>query len=275
MKIIGFVDYYLGEWHADNYPEMIKKANKSLGTDYVVKYAWAEIETSPINGVSTDEWCEKFNVEKVNSIEELCEKSDVILVLAPSNPEKHLQYAKTVLKYGKRTYIDKTFAPNLKEAEEIYALSEKYNTPFFSTSALRYATELNDVTDRDNVMISGGGGNFEEYIIHTAEIATVLLNERAQKVKVEKFGRKRTCTIVTESGKKFSVLFAPGFGFSVYTDNGTFHLKSDFFGGLMLNILKFYETGTVPFDKSQTLNLMAMREALIEAQGCEGNWLDV
>lgn len=274
MKTIGFVDYYLGEWHADNYPEMIKKANEALGTDYVVKYAWAEIDTSPVNGVTTDEWCEKFNVEKVNSLEELCEKSDYILVLAPSNPEKHLEYAKTVLKYGKRTYIDKTFAPNLQEAKEIYALGEKYNTPFFSTSALRYATELNDVKDRDNIMISGGGGNFEEYIIHTAEIATVLLNEKAQKVKVEKFGRKRTCTIVTESGKKFSILFAPGFGFSVYTDNGTFHCKSDFFGGLMLDILKFYETGIVPFDKSQTLNLMAMREALIKAQDRE-DWVNV
>ncbi len=270
MKTIGFVDYYIGQWHAENYPEMIKKANEELGTDYVVKYAWAEIDTSPVNNVTTDEWCEKFNVEKVDSLEELCEKSDVILVLAPSNPEKHLEYAKTVLKYGKRTYIDKTFAPDLKEAEEIYALGEKYNAPFFSTSALRYATELNDVKDRDNIIISGGGGNFEEYVIHTSEIATVLLKEKAQKVKVEKFGRKRICTIITESNKKFSILFAPGFSFSVYTDNGTFHCKSNFFGGLMLDILKFYETGIVPFDKQETLNLMAIREALIKAQDIDG-----
>lgn len=274
MKTIGFVDYYLGEWHADNYPQMIKKANEALGTDYVVKYAWAEIDTSLADGVTTDEWCAKFNVEKVNTLEELCEKSDVILVLAPSNPEKHLEYAKTVLKYGKRTYIDKTFAPDLKEAEEIYALGEKYNTPFFSTSALRYATELENVTDKDNLIISGGGGNFEEYIIHTSEIATVLFKEKLLKVKAEKFGRKRICTVITESGKKFAILFAPGFAFSVYTDNGTFHLKSDFFGGLMLEILKFYESGTVPFDKSQTLNLMAMREALIKAQDFE-DWVDV
>jgi len=263
MKTIGFVDYYLGEWHANNYPEMIKKANEELGTDYVVKYAWAEIDTSPVDGVTTDEWCAKFNVEKVDTLEELCEKSDYILVLAPSNPEKHLQYAKTVLKYGKRTYIDKTFAPNLKEAEEIYALGEKYNAPFFSTSALRYASELQNIKNRDNLIITGGGSNFEEYVIHTAEMAMVLFKEKIRSVKVEKLGIRRTSVLETESGKKFSIIFAPAFNFAVYGDEGVFRCTSDFFGALMKEILKFYETGILPFDKEETLNLMAMRDALL------------
>ena len=55
-----------------------------------------------------------------HSIEELCEKSDNILILAPANPETHLKYAKIALSYGKTTYIDKTFAPDLKTAKEIY-----------------------------------------------------------------------------------------------------------------------------------------------------------
>ena len=27
MKKIGFIDYYLNEWHADHYPKMIKEAS--------------------------------------------------------------------------------------------------------------------------------------------------------------------------------------------------------------------------------------------------------
>ena len=30
MKTIGFVDYYISEWHANNYPEWIKQASEKL-----------------------------------------------------------------------------------------------------------------------------------------------------------------------------------------------------------------------------------------------------
>ena len=48
MKKIGFVDYYISEWHANNYPEWIKRASEKLGTDYLVSYAWAEENLSPV-----------------------------------------------------------------------------------------------------------------------------------------------------------------------------------------------------------------------------------
>ena len=57
MKKIGFVDYYLSEWHANNYVGWIKEACSKLGTDYEVAYAWAEINKSPIDGVTSEEWC--------------------------------------------------------------------------------------------------------------------------------------------------------------------------------------------------------------------------
>ena len=42
MKSIGFADYYISEWHANHYPEWIRKASVELGYDFEVKYAWAE-----------------------------------------------------------------------------------------------------------------------------------------------------------------------------------------------------------------------------------------
>ena len=87
--------------------------------------------------MNTDEWCAKYGVKKCETIEELCEKSDAIIVLAPSNPEKHLRYAEKVLPYGKLTYIDKTFAPDVATAEKIFELGEKYGAKLFSSSALR------------------------------------------------------------------------------------------------------------------------------------------
>ena len=51
MKKIGFVDYYISEWHANNYPAWIKSACEELGADYQVAYAWAEEYVSPVDGI--------------------------------------------------------------------------------------------------------------------------------------------------------------------------------------------------------------------------------
>ena len=156
MKKIGFVDFYISEWHANNYPAWIKEESKKSSLDYEVAYFWAEQDVSPVDNVTSDEWSKTMGITRLDTIEELCEKSDVIVILAPSNPEKHLEYAKKVLPYKKRTYIDKTFAPDTDTTKEIFAIADKYSTPFFSTSALRYAEELNEFSNVKNLIIAGG-----------------------------------------------------------------------------------------------------------------------
>ena len=42
---IGFIDFFIDEWHANNYPGMIDEYNKAHGTDHKVAYAWAEDRT--------------------------------------------------------------------------------------------------------------------------------------------------------------------------------------------------------------------------------------
>ena len=81
MKTIGFVDYFLSEWHANNYPKWISE----LTDEFAVKYAWAEEYVSPYDGVNTDDWCKKFGTEKCESIAELCEKSDYIIPTIPKS----------------------------------------------------------------------------------------------------------------------------------------------------------------------------------------------
>lgn len=281
MKKIGFVDFYLSEWHADNYPQWIKETNEKLGTDYEVVYGWAEKDISPVDGLSTAKWCEKMGITMCETVGELCEKSDYIIVLAPSNPETHLRLAQQVLPYGKRTYIDKTFAPDLNTAKEIFALGEKYSAPFFSSSALRYATELKELRNADNLIITGGGSNFNEYIIHIVEMAVVLLNDKVKKVKVECQGEaQRLCRVVTQNGKQATFVFAPGYGFSVLgvLPDGSVvnkNIQSDFFKGLIADILKFFENGVLPFDSNQTLDVMTMRDALISGENKDGEWIEL
>ena len=77
-KKIGFIDYYLDEWHANNYPAWIEKAS---GGAYTVAYAYGEID-SPLGGKTTAQWCDAMHVERCESIDALIEKSDCIIVPA-------------------------------------------------------------------------------------------------------------------------------------------------------------------------------------------------
>ncbi len=278
MKKIGFVDYYISEWHANNYPAWIKEVCERTGDDFTVAYAWAEEDVSPFDGRTTDEWCHNFGVEKCESIQELCEKSDYILILAPSNPEKHLGYAKEALKYGKRTYIDKTFAPDHATAKEIFDIAEENGTPFFSSSALRYADELKGVK-ASSVVTTGGGGNYEEYIIHQIEMAVKLLGACEGRVKVEKSGNEYLSQIVFNNGKEATLVYGCAYPFTVHAnkENGGavyLHVNSAFFNNLIADILHFYKSGEKSFDGNETLCAMRLRETLIKAKGELGKWLE-
>ena len=225
MKTIGFIDYFLNEWHANEYPGMIRAYNERKGTDYQVRYAWAEMDIP--EGMSTAEWCELHKVERCFSIEELCEKCDYVIVLAPSNPEKHFEYAKAVFQCGKSPYIDKTFAPDYATAKEIYALAEKQGVKFFSSSALRYADELNAyIGTAKAVFTTGGGSNFDEYVIHQIEMIVKCLGVGAEKVRYVKNFDQEWAEIAYADGRYARMLFAPcmPFAATVSDGNGTKYL---------------------------------------------------
>ena len=283
MKKIGFVDYYISEWHANNYPTWMKNACEKLGLDFEVAYAWAEIDKSPVDGVTTDEWCEKNGVQKCDTIEELCEKSDMIVILAPSNPETHLRFAEKVLPYGKRTYIDKTFTPDYATAKKIFEIAEKSGAKFFSTSALRYAEELpyyDTLKDVKSAIITGPGGSFEEYIIHQVEMLVNILKKKPTRAKVETVGLTSEGTVMYEDGSRAKLIYSPRYPFTVYADDGVESgeqkpIVSGYFPALMENILKFFDTGVLPFDSQQTLDCMNIREALIKGLENDGQWIEL
>ena len=278
MKKIGFVDYYISEWHANNYPAWIKSACEELGCDYTVAYAWAEKDISPVDGKSTDEWCKEFGAQKCQTIEELCSKSDVILVLSPSNPEKHLEYAEKVLKFGKRTYIDKTFAPNIDHAKKIFDIAKEYNAPFFSSSALRYATELDDLSNPDEVIVTGSGGSVDEYIIHQIEMVVKKLGVGADSVTLKKVGREY-CFFIDYLDNRSALMNYGNYGFGAFLRNDEKCVKSvirsDFFKGLIKDIVNFYETGKISFDTKETLEAIAIRDAVLTAVLVEGEKIKV
>lgn len=271
MKKIGFVDYYIDEWHANSYIKWFNDAAKELGLDYELAYAWAYLPEKE-GLLSTKEWCQKNGFTECLTVEELCEKSDNILILAPSDPQVHLMLAQKVLPYGKTTYIDKTFADNLQNAKKIYELADKYNTAIFSTSALRYGDELNEFAGQrvDSVAATGSGDSLEEYCIHQIEMIVKLMGVGAQSVNVFSRNIQSTVNISYCDGRMASISFcrsAKPFSVDVVkkdAETGVYkEIKSDYFYNLIKQILLFFESGKAPFDRSETFEVMAIRDAII------------
>ena len=281
MKTIGFIDYYISEWHADNYPGWIKETCEKMGLDYKVTYAWAKKDISEYNGKTTDEWCKEFGIEKCLTAKELCEKSDYIIILAPSNPEQHLPLVEETFPHaqGKRIYIDKTFAPDYETAKKIYELAEKYNIKFFSTSALRYADEIEGYIDCKKAVTTGGGGNFEEYIIHQVEMIIKTIGTDLLRAKTVATENGNLCEIEFKNGKVAQMNFAPNFGFTIRLEKDgketELKIASDFFKNLMKKIVLFFENGQVDFEKEQTLAVMKLREAVIKSKNENESWIEL
>lgn len=271
MKTVGFIDYFLHEWHANEYPAMIEAYNAKNGTDYQVKYAWAEIDSPNEGARTTDEWCKDYGVERCATIEELCEKCDCVFVLAPSNPEKHLAYAEKVFACGKSPYIDKTFAPDYATAKAIYALAEQYGVKFFSTSALRYADELNAYMGTAySVFTTGGGSNLDEYIIHQIEMVVKCLGVGAHAVGYFKNDEREWADIAYLDGRNARVNFAPTLPFAATVVIGgekkEHPIQSAFFDNLIADIFRFFETGETSFCACETLEVMKIREGILRSR---------
>ncbi len=80
---------------------------------------------------------DKHGVKMVDSVEELMEQVDVVL-LHSVDGRRHLAELRPVAKAGKPCYIDKPFAASLADAKEMVKLVKEHRLPCFSSSSLRF-----------------------------------------------------------------------------------------------------------------------------------------
>ena len=279
-KQIGFIDFHLDEWHANNYPAWFRTAARA--DEFELGYAWEESPATKENALPQAEWCKKFDMKSASSIEEVIEKSDCICVLAPSNPEVHARLAKLPLQSGKPLYIDKTFAPDKKTAEGFFAEARAHGTPLMSSSALRYGTELQAILQNKDfsrarfVMTIGGGRSFQEYSIHQIEMAVAALGT----------GAKCVYRTTTGSMPHYVIEYADGIRSALLT----YDRHSDFvvilesddrapdviasssrtFQNLIDAMLDFFATGKSPIPAEETIEIAAIRAAAIQAENAPG-----
>ncbi len=277
MKKIGFIDYYLDEWHANNYPSYIKKQSDGR---YEVAIAYGMID-SPIGGMTNEEWSKEQGIPLADTIEEVIEKSDVLIVLSPDNPEMHKELCKLPLASGKLVYVDKTFAPDKKTAIEIFEHADKHNTKCYSSSALRFSSELKDIpTDKIYKIYSEGPGIYDIYSIHQIEPIIGLMKTRAKRVMALSDKEHPSLVIEFEDGRLVQMHHKKEakFKLAVMDKNNNYvdyQINSDYFSLFIDNLIEFFDTGIVQVPHEETIDVIAVREAGMSAFTKPFEWVEV
>jgi predicted dehydrogenase len=280
--------------HVTAFTELINKAQKKYGCKVVAAYPGGSpdinISVSRVEGY-TKKLRDKFGVEIVDSIEELCRKVDGVL-LESVDGRPHLEQVKPVIAARKPVFIDKPMAGNLADVVEIFRLAKNNNVPCWSSSSLRFSPGIIGMRKNDKVGKVLGCDAFspcslEEhhpdlywYGVHGVEILFTIMGTGCESVRrvqtkdtefvvgVWKGGRIGTYRGL-RSGKR-------DYGAVVYGTKGIVPSgKYAGYGYLVDEIVKFFKTGKAPVPAEETIEMFAFMSAADESKAKGGTAVSI
>ncbi|CEG26437.1 Gfo/Idh/MocA family protein [Bacillus sp. B-jedd] len=153
-----------------------------------------ELSSSRIGKITRE--VESYGVRMAATIEEVAEQSDCILVESVDG-RSHLEQVRRLAGFKKPIFVDKPLCLSSADAVAIAELSERYQTPIMSTSALRFAEPLRKalaIKDRGEIigadcfgpmdMVDTQPGYFW-YGIHTIEMLYAILGAGVRHVRAD------------------------------------------------------------------------------------------
>ncbi len=231
----------------------------------------------------TAEMKDKYNIPIVNTIEEAAENVDGIL-LESVDGRQHLEQFEKIAKFGKPVFIDKPFATSKSDAVKILELSEKYNSPVYSCSSIRYSSGVAELAENQKVMgceAFGPMAILEDfpglfwYGIHSAEVLFSKMGRGCREVVVRHTETSDVVTGIWNDGR-VGTLYGHrikdmyDFGCTVFTDSSILHgvAKGEppYYALMMPHIVEFFRTGKSPIDLKETLEIISFLEAANESR---------
>lgn len=273
-KRIGFVDDNLDNFHARVFLEALRGPLKERG--YVVSGATA------LQHEKSRAWAEKQGLPYFESAAELDKVVDVYAVLAPSTPATHEALCAQVLPFGKTTFVDKTFAPDVATAERIFQAADRHKAALQTSSALRYTAAQKYVAavGREqvrHVITWAPGGSFDEYAVHPVELAVSCLGHEAlalmrrgtdaESQLLINFSGGRTAVVNVHVKKKTP------YAASITTTQETRYIEVDvkpLFVDAAAAMLDFFQAGQARVDRRETMAVLRILEAARKPAALEG-----
>ena len=229
------------------------------------------------------EQVKEMGVEIVPSIDELLKKVDVVF-LETNDGRPHLEQAIPVLQAGKPLFIDKPVAGSLVDAIALYELSEKYNTPMFSSSSLRFAKgaqrlrngeegKITKCSTHSPCSLEATHPDLFWYGIHGVETLFTVMGPGCQSVKRTVSNADRDEVAGKWSGGREGHFAGvrkgtpKGYGGTAVGENGEVAVGGyDGYKPLLVEIAKFFRSGKAPVSPEETLEIYSFMEAADESK---------
>lgn len=219
---------------------------------------------------------ERYDVQLVDSVEELCRQVDGVL-LESLDGRVHLDQAKTVIAAGKPFFIDKPVAHNLETAIEIFRLAREKGIPCWSSSAFRYSDGVAGARENPalgkivgcDVFGSSSWTQFHPdlylYGIHPVEALFTVMGPGCRSVQRVKTQHSDLVIGIWEGGRigTFRDLKngkTPGMAVIFGTESSVVG-KSAGYDPLLVEIVKFFHTGVPPVSPEETIEIYAFMSA--------------
>lgn len=243
-----------------------------------IETSWSRVEGF------TKELQDKYQVKIYDSIAELCQNVDVVMIESVDG-RPHLEQARIVFKSGKRVFIDKPLAGSLRDALEIRRLANAAKVPVFSSSSLRFYPSLVELkkSSYGELMgaISTGPCSLEEhhpdlywYGVHPTEALYTVMGTGCETVSRVHTASTDVVVGVWAGGKIGEVrgIRKPGaapyrvtiFGSKAVVDQKT--VSGSVYASMAQQMMKFFQTGVSPVSLDETVEIMAFMEAADESK---------
>jgi len=215
-----------------------------------------------------------------DSIPELVKNVDAVMILSVDG-RAHLAQARQVFPAKKPVFIDKPFAGSLRDAVEIFRLARESGVPCFSASSLRHSTaamlqgvnygELHGAASYGPAEIEAHHPDLYWYGIHAVEALYTVMGPGCVSVVRTHTPNTDVVTGVWSDGRVGTMRGIRGgkasYGLTVF--GSTAIVSKDYshsYRPLMIEIVKFFQTGVVPVAPAETLELFTFMEAADESK---------
>ena len=238
----------------------------------------------------TQEVQEKYGVKIVPSIEELCRQVDVVM-LESVDGRPHLEQARIAIRAGKPLFIDKPMAASLHDALEIFRLAREHKVPVFSASSLRFGKgtqavrngSIGKVTGAETfspVSIEPHHPDLFWYGIHGVESLFTVMGPGCATVKRGTTPEGKIEVIGTwQDGRTGIFRETPKghtYGGTAKGEKGEAAVGAyDGYEPLLVEVMKFFQTGISPVPERETIEILAFMEAADESKRLGGQPVSV
>jgi hypothetical protein len=233
----------------------------------------------------TEQLREKHGLEIVESIEELCEKVDGIL-LESVDGRPHLEQAQIVIKAGIPLFVDKPVADDLADVIELFRLAKENNVPCWSSSAARFGDGIAGARDNEQLgNIVGcdvfGSSSWAEhhpslylYGIHAVEPLFTVLGTGCESVRRIKTDGVDMVVGVWKGGRIGTFRDLRGgqadFKTIIYGKKSMATANPSGYAPLLIEIVEFFKTGQPPVPSEETIEIYAFMSAADESEAQGG-----